>query len=229
MGYSFHLRDLCGGLVSKMTKNQMALNFPINTDFSAENFMQNSGNKNALQAINNLQNNGDVVVIYGEAGTGKSHLVAMWQKMVVAVNFKDITNFSNQITHIYAEDLETLSKPEQEQLFHSFNHVKSINGALLVSSKIPPAQLDILPDIKSRLLLGEQIEITLSAPQEMAILLAKLAYDRQLELSPEVINYLLKRCERSPKILKECIAKLDKLSLEQKRKITVHLAREALA
>lgn len=210
------------------TKNQMALNFPTKVDFSAENFMENSGNSQALKTIQTLENNGDIAVIYGEEGCGKSHLTSLWKDQVNASNINDIELFSPEITHIYAEDLDLLNAEQQEHLFHAFNHIKSVKGALLVTSNTPPAQMDLLADLKSRLLLGNQVEILLPTPQELTVLLSKWAWDRQLELSPEVIQYLLKRCERSPKVLENCIAKLDTLSLEQKRKITVPLAREAL-
>jgi DnaA regulatory inactivator Hda len=210
------------------TKNQMALNFPTKVDFSAENFMENSGNSKALQTIQSLENNGDIAVIYGKEGCGKSHLTSLWKNDVNAINLHEIDLFTPEITHVYVEDLDTLTSAQQEHLFHAFNHIKNVKGALLVTSHIPPAQLDLLADLKSRLLLGEQVEISLPNPQELTVLLSKWAYDRQLELSPEVIQYLLKRCERSPKVLEACIAKLDTLSLEQKRRITVPLAREAL-
>jgi DnaA regulatory inactivator Hda len=211
-----------------LTKNQMALDFPINTDFSAENFMETTGNRTALETIKNLNGGGEVAVIYGGEGCGKSHLTALWQEQVNAISVDDIELLSADITHIYAEDLHARSKAQQEALFHAFNHIKSVNGSLLVTSQAPTAQLGILADLKSRLLLGTQVEIELPTPQELAMLLAKWAWDRHLELSPEVVQYLLKRSERSPKMLEQSVAKLDKLSLEQKRKITIPLAREAL-
>lgn len=210
-----------------MVKNQLALEFPQDVDFSMENFMESKGNSLALHGITQLEGQGDVLVIYGEEGVGKSHLAAIWQNLTNARDVRTITSFVG-VTHIYADDLETFTAEEQEQLFHAFNHIKHVNGALLVTSHTPPAQMDLLPDLKSRLLTGQQIEIMPFNEHELSVLFAKWAFERQLELPQEVIQYLLKRCERSPKVMENMLAKLDLLSLEQKRKITVPLAREAL-
>jgi len=56
----------------------------------------------------------------------------------------------------------------------------------------------------------------------------KLFDDRQVQVDPDLISYLLARMERSPAFVVRLVEQLDKLALERGKPITKRLAADAL-
>jgi chromosomal replication initiation ATPase DnaA len=156
-----------------------------------------------------------IVCLYGPTGVGKSALLELAKA---------------QAANVY-DDLDTLPEATQIQLFHVLERQRlgESTARIVVASSMPVAKLESLkPDVKSRLLLGEQIEIGYPTEPELRALLAHWAAGRQLLLPGAVADYVLARADRSPKSLKALLLKLDGLSLQEKRGITVALARQVL-
>jgi chromosomal replication initiation ATPase DnaA len=85
-----------------------------------------------------------------------------------------------------------------------------------------------LPDLRSRLLAAPSVAIGAPDDALLGAVLAKLFTDRQLQVSPEVIEWLLRRIERSFAGARGAVARLDAAALALKRPVTVLLAREVL-
>lgn len=200
---------------------------------SMDNFMVLPTNHEAFLAVQSFpQVIGDVLVVYGDKGLGKSHLLHIHQQRTMA-QFFDVewAQCSLDLTtekHVICDDLDKISEVDQEKLFHLYNHIKSFGGSLLVASNKPVSSLDILPDLKSRLLTAPQIEVQQPTQAHLEVLLVKMASDKQMFLDPKVIQYILKNCERTVVSLGEVLDRLDKFSLEEKRKITIPLAKQVL-
>lgn len=150
--------------------------------------------------------------VYGPEGAGKSHFLAMLKEQ--------------NPNWVVADDAENWCVEMQETLFHAFNAAVAGGNAIVVASRKPVAQLGLLADLKSRLLTGLQVEMTLPDDAELAALLQRWAEERQLVLPDAVATYVLARAERNPHVLAALVAKLDALSLEQKRAVTIPLAKE---
>lgn len=152
------------------------------------------------------------ICLYGPTGSGKSTLLKL---------------AAQKHPGLYvADNLESATPQTQEELFHTFN---SRGGkGLLVASAVPVAQLALLPDLKSRLLTGTQIEVELPNDEELHQLLMLWAQARQIVLPQAVADYVLLRAERNPAVLAALVTQLDALSLAQKRAVTVPLARQIL-
>ena len=206
---------------------QFVLGFPVPEDLSPESFVQLPCNTSALKAAQSLLP-GHVLVVYGAPKSGKSHLLNWWQKQAAAILFKPADHLPPDGSTVAVDGLNRLMAQEQEAFFHLFNHIKNTQGKLLVTTDVPTAQLDLLPDLKSRLLTADHVEITAPQEEDLHILLTKWAADRQISLSEDVLTYLLRHADRSPHSLLMLIQKLDTLSLAQKRKVTVPLVKEAL-
>lgn len=212
-------------------KNQMALDFPHYADYSAANFLEMKGNVDAFVAIKQFpQKEGEVLVIYGPKGCGKTHLLNIWndRKGDMVIDGDKLDEVPFNLRKVAIDDLQNANKKQQENLFYLFNHIVSTGGSLLVSSDTPVAQMDLMPEIQSRLLTAPQIEIKQPEEQGLQMLLVKWAHERQLHLEPAVLSFLLSRADRNIADLHDMVAKLDELSLEQKRKITIPLIKEAL-
>jgi chromosomal replication initiation ATPase DnaA len=103
-------------------------------------------------------------------------------------------------------------------------------GGLLVAARRPPAAWTVvLPDLDSRLRAVLAIEIGLPDDALLGAVLVKHFADRQLRVAPEVIAYLLTHMERSFAAAAEMAARLDVVSLRERRAVTVALARQLVS
>jgi len=189
---------------------QLLLDITALPRFHASRWLTTTGTQKAEAALEALLDGGTkCVCLYGPAGGGKSHLLALAASRGAIVGDK----------------LELLVEEEQERLFHA------LNGKLpvMVASGMPVAQLtNILPDLKSRLLTGLQIEVLPPDDEDLRTMLKHWADVMQLSLPDAVVEYVLVRAGRSTHELAALMARLDALSLEQKRAVTVPLARAVL-
>lgn len=174
-----------------------------------------------------------VVVLVGPAGSGKTHLSRAWQDMTAAV--------SPQPGHLAAAALDLAERGpvliddadatpiDETGLFHLINAVRSSGTHLLMTANTSPASWPItLPDLASRLKAAAVVEV--GAPDDMLLegVLTKLFADRQVEVDPSVVQYLVKRMERSLESAGRLVAELDRLALARKSRITRALAAEAV-
>lgn len=189
---------------------QLVLDLPQGADFSAKAWLSTRGTEEAELALEQVGER--CVCVYGPEGAGKSHLLAM----TVARNSRVLA----------VDNVDELDAAAQEMLFHEFNNRGGRN--LVVSSRLPVAQLSLLADVKSRLLTGAQVEMRLPEDDELVWLLEKWAASRQLVLPKAVVDFLLVRADRNPKRLLPLVTALDRLSLEEKRAVTVPLAKRVL-
>lgn len=197
---------------------QLTLAFPHKPDYSAAAWQPTAGTAAAVTALKlhtpTATKSSPVVALYGAPASGKTHLLSLW--------------LSQNPTGHTADDLQNLAESAQITLFHLFNRLKTEGGALVVASTQPIASLNLLPDLKSRLLTGPQLELQPPNDTELLELLNKWASDRQLFLPPNVTDYLLTHAERSAASLHYAIQALDTLSLEAKRGITIPMVKKLL-
>jgi len=185
---------------------QLLLDITALPRYHASRWLTTEGTREAEEA---LRGSHPCVCLYGPPGGGKSHLLALAASQGAVVGDK----------------LEELGEEGQERLFHALN----AKVPVVVASSLPVAQLDnLLPDLKSRLLTGMQIEVRPPSDDDLKALLKHWAEVMQLTLPDAVADYILTRAARSTHELASLMARLDALSLEQKRAVTVPLARAVL-
>lgn len=173
-------------------------------------------------------------VIIGEPGSGKSLLAQHWataaSAKVLASPLESQMAAINELQNSVLVEMPGLGIPaEDAALFHLYNHCASTGLSLLVTLPQPIAAYEkVLPDLRSRLqaaMIG-----VLKQPDDMMVLqlLAKQFSERQLRVKPDVLEFLALRVARSYNAIGECVKRIDALSLEQKRNITIPLVRELL-
>ena len=114
-------------------------------------------------------------------------------------------------------------------LFHLYNAVKESGATMMMTSCVPPSELDfVLPDLSSRLRAAQTVRINPPDDTLLSAVLVKLFADRQLKVSTDVIRYLVPRMERSLDAAVKLVADADKLALSEKKAITVPLVRQIL-
>jgi chromosomal replication initiation ATPase DnaA len=126
--------------------------------------------------------------------------------------------------------IDNADRHNEEALFHAWNAAQADRKPLLLVADTPPAHWSIrLPDLRSRLLATPQAII--GDPDTILIggLIEKLLIARGLNAPSEVIRYLVPRIERSYVAVARVIDAIDELALERRQRITVPIARMALA
>lgn len=170
---------------------------------------------------------GRVMALCGPAGSGKSRLAALWAERVGAVGL-------NGAEAAHVDPLELEGRPvlldiaqdaEDEALFHLINLAQADGGALLLVSRPSPRLWKAaLPDLRSRL--DAMRVVAIEAPDDpvlAAILRARFA-ERAMTPGDDVIDYLVRRIDRSAEAAEDIVSRMDALH----RPVTRALARQAL-
>lgn len=177
-----------------------------------------------------------VAILVGPAGSGKSHLAAVWQHMVGA----DLIQSQDLTTAIVAERnahnagsvvLENCDgQIHEDAVFHLINDARDREFSILLTAKQAPAYWSaVLPDLKSRLAAAARADI--QAPDDIvlsAVLVKQLA-DRGLSISPRVLSYVMPRIERSFEAVRALVMTIDTQTLAQKRPLTIPLVKQIMS
>jgi DnaA family protein len=175
------------------------------------------------------------IVLWGAAGSGKSHLlraaVAAAQiagrSGAYASRAEDLPG--DPLPSLVAVDAVDAADPSaQARLFTLYNQLREQRGHLLVAASVPPARMTLRDDLRTRLGWGLVYEVRPLADADKAAALAAYARQRGFRLSDEVIGYLLAHGRRDMPSLVATLAALDRHSLALKRPVTVPLLREWL-
>lgn len=203
-------------------------------DFS--NFLPGR-NAEAVATLQSLAGGGAgeaLIYLWGEAGSGKSHLL---QACVSAATARGVSarylgpgaELPEELPSLLAVDAaEALSPEAQVALFNLINCAREGEGCLVVAGDRAPAQLPLRPDLTTRLGWGLVFALSgLDRAERTAALQARAAA-RGLQLPNEVVNYMLTHCRRDLPGLLATVDALDEYSLSRKRPVTLPLLREML-
>jgi chromosomal replication initiation ATPase DnaA len=171
--------------------------------------------------------------ISGEKYSGKTHLTNIFLK-----KFKGIKIEAQLINDSFLKEiklheniiLENLDHNIDEKLFYTLlNIIESDNKYLIVTSKKSIVEIDFnLKDLKSRT--SNFLLYKIEKPDDeliFAILLKNLS-DRQISLDKKLIDYIIKRIDRSYGKIFELIYKIDEMSLKKKKSINLQMIKEVL-
>ena len=169
------------------------------------------------------------LLLWGEAGAGKTHLLrAVDGQYHDALDNADLAEVDAGPGLHAVDNVEALSGDGQIALFNLFNRQRAAGGRLLTSASAPPQQLRLREDLRTRLGSGLIYRLQPLHDDEMTAALNAQAQARGLRLPPEALAYLQARAPRDMRSLCAVLAALDRYSLEHKRAITLPLLREVL-
>jgi len=120
-------------------------------------------------------------------------------------------------------------RTSQESLLHLYNWTREQGGYLLFTAKSHPKNWNIsLADLSSRMLASHAVKIKSPDDDLLQALIIKQFVDRQINISKEVLHYLLPRVERSFDAIQKMVHDIDQLSLVEKKKITIAIVKRVL-
>lgn len=203
---------------------QLALDFPTRQAYGRSNFWVAPCNQEAIAWIDKYPDwPTHALVIYGEAGSGKTHLSAIFSDE--RIEAKDLTEeFMPQTQKVVVENLEGLK--DEKALFHLFNRMNEMNGGLLMTARKIPNFL--LPDLQSRIGMTPKAEIKMPDDDTLMSICAKMFADKQAIVEPPVLMYIITRVPRSFDAVRKVVNTADELSLAQGRRITTYLVKDAI-
>ncbi len=170
------------------------------------------------------------LVLYGPKGSGKTHLAHIWAQRAGAVFIAEPNLEAGD--RLVLEDAERLmgNAAAEEMLFHLLNQTKANGGSLLLTAQHAPVRWNVqLPDLRSRLLALPTAHIDQPDDAALTAVIGKLFADRQIRVTADVVDYLVRRIERSFASAHAAVAACDAAALATGKAITLPLVREVLA
>ena len=214
--------------------NQQIIKFNYENSFKNEDFYVSKSNEHILSQLNKWPKwEKNFLNIRGENYSGKTHLINIFLKKFNGIKFEARLFNNNNLKEVRLYQnivLENISKDIDEKLIYTlFNIVEQDNKYLIVTSteSIVNIRFD-LNDLVSRSknFLLQSIE----KPDDELIfaLLLKNFSDRQISLEKKLIDYIIKRIDRSYGKIFEFIYKIDEVSLKKKKSIDIKIIKEVL-
>ena len=206
---------------------QLLLDLPVGVAFDDGAFLPAAANAHARAWIERWPDwPQHRLALAGPAGSGKSHLGAIWARAAGAVIIAGPDLDAPPDRAVVIDDAANAS---ERALLHTLNHAVENGQSVLLVARTPPARWCVqLPDLASRL--ATVVVASLDPPDQalLAAVLVKHAADRQLAVPPAVISYLAARIERSFDAAAVVIAALDHAAVARRRRVSLALARAVL-
>ena len=215
---------------------QLALDLPHADGDRLIDFMPATPNHAALEAVLCWPDwPVRACLLIGPPACGKTHLARVWVERAQAVFLRGQDLWRPGAPRgrrgagwaCVVDDAD--EGAQEEELFHLWNLVVGGGGSLLLTATRPVAAWGVqLPDLRSRLLTAWPVRIELPDDGLLQALLVKQLADRQIRIDLEVVEFLVRRMERSFAAARLLVRELDRASLRARRPVTMPLARAVL-
>ena len=214
--------------------NQLLLDFDYKQNFREDDFYVGNSNFYPYELINKWPKwEKNFLNINGEKSSGKTHLANIFLKKFNGIRIKSNLLSDENLKAIKPHQnivLEDLCLDVNEKLIYTlFNIIDHDNKFLIITSLEPITELKFrLEDLKSRTKNCLLAKIENPDDELMFGLILKNLSDRQITLDKKLIDFIIKRVERSYGKIFEFIYKIDKISLKKKKSIDFKIINEAL-
>ena len=181
---------------------------------SLQNFVAGR-NAEAIASINaalSQQNQPKFIYLWGETGSGKSHLLSACKAIEAWV----------------VDDVHFLDNDAQIGLFNTYNQLKEAGSILITAGLHAPTQMGLRDDLATRLAWGLVYQLHPLNDDEKATALKQHAKERGMKLPDEVTDYCLRYLRRDLATLMATLDALDEWSLTTQKPITLPMLRKLL-
>jgi len=214
--------------------NQKILKFDYDKTFQVDDFYISKSNEHILKFFDKWPKwEKNFLNIIGEEYSGKTHLIKIFLKknLGMRIDADLLDNEKLKEAKLYQNIvLENFDKNIDEKLAYTFfNFIEQENKYLIVTSKIPIVNIHFdLDDLRSRCRNFILQEIDKPDDELIFALIVKNLSDRQISLDKKLINYIVKRIDRSYSKIFDLIYKIDQRSLKKKRSIDLKIIKEVM-
>ena len=167
------------------------------------------------------------VYLWGPAGSGKSHLLhALLQQR--QQRGEQVGSFDANWTVVAVDRCDQLDAARQQAAFALFVLAAEAGVQWLAAGRVPPVDLPLRDDLRTRLAWGHVFALQPAADHEVRAALRREADRRGIFLADEVIDYVLRRAARDLGSLMRLLDRIDRFALVQQRAVTLPLLRRML-
>ena len=214
--------------------NQLILDFDYEQNFKDQDFYVSKSNEYVFKLLNNWPKWGkNFINLIGEKYSGKTHLANIFLDKFKGIKI-EASNIDNSfLKKIKAYEniiIENFDAQIDEKLFYTLlNIIDQDNKYLIVTSEKPiVSYLFKLDDLNSRS--KNFLLSTINKPEDdlMFALILKNLSDRQISIDKKLIDFIIKRIDRSYGKIFDFIYKIDDISLKRKKPIDFKIIKEAL-
>lgn len=231
----------------------------LNPDYSFSNFIEGECNRLARSAGIAVGNNPggtafNPLMIYGDSGLGKTHLVQAIgilvkekhpDKTVLYVNANKFqtqfvesirNNNKNDFLHFYQmidvliiDDVHEFAGKEktQDTFFHIFNHLHQSGKQLVLTCDKPPVELQGMEQrLLSRFKWGLLADLQKPDYETRLAILRKKAYNDGIELPDDIFEFLAENISSNVRELESGLISLYAQSTLNRKEVTLDLARQ---
>lgn len=221
-----------------MANRQLPLDFNVVKTYFSKDFVVSQSNKEAYDTVMNWPKwpvHG--LILYGDDKVGKTHLSHIFRHRAKAVflqeeNLQNLDQFSRFIykgSAFILDDAPRFIDQYQTQLFHFCNILKEKEGYALWTANSPSRRWGIqLRDLSSRLSVFPAIKIFQPEDALLEAILVKKTSELQIDIDQAVFSFILTHTERSAAFLISFLERINRVSLVQKRKVTIPLVKEVM-
>jgi chromosomal replication initiator protein len=193
----------------------------LNKEYTFDNFITFDdnliANKLFLEIVENIKSSFNPIYIFGIKASGKTHLLnalaneltkknikvffananTFTKHVVDAIRFGKMQEFRDEYRNIdvlIIDDIHILSNKNatQEEFFHTFNTLHTLNKTIILSSNLPSSKLNgIEPRLISRFDWGISLEVKRLDKDGLKKAIDKNLLSLNLNLSSEIKNFLL--------------------------------------
>ena len=214
--------------------NQLILNFDYDQNFKDQDFYVSKSNEFAFKLLNSWPKwEKNFVNLIGEKFSGKTHLINIFLK-----KFKGIKIEANEIDNEFLKKIKVFEniiienlndKIDENLLFTLLNIIDQDNKYIILTSKNPIVNYTFkLNDLNSRSKNFLLCNIEKPGDDLMFALILKNLSDRQISIDKKLVDFIIKRIDRSYGKIFDFIYKIDKISLKRKKPIDFKIIKEAL-
>ena len=214
--------------------NQLIIKFNYEQNFKDDDFYVSKSNQHIFALLNKWPKwEKNFLNISGDKFSGKTHLINIFLKKFNGIKFNSNSINNDDLEKIKTFQnvvLEDLDNKIDERLIYSLLNLIDLNNKfIIVTSSKPIVDIDFsLNDLKSRTknFLLQHIQ----KPDDDLIfaLILKNLSDRQISLDKKLVDYIIKRIDRSYSKISDFIYKIDELSLKKKKSIDFKIIKEVL-
>lgn len=175
--------------------------------------------------------------LWGDSGSGRTHLLKAVRESLreqgatagwLDPSITEPPEFDERWAVVLMDDVHLYSAVQQHAAFAWFVQAQTVQRGVLAAGALPPADLKLREDLRTRLGWGHVFHLhVLSEPERRAVL-RQAADARGVFLGDDVMDFILSRFSRDLGSLMQLLDHLDAYALQTKRAISIPLIRSML-
>ena len=214
---------------------QLIFKFPFSKKYFEQDFFVSSNNFSAFKLIEEWPTwPGKWLNIFGESGSGKTHLAKILEKKINNTKLIDAKDIDNEVVQEMVNFdcliIDSFKNDIDEKLLYSIlNQSKRFENYVLIISTFSIKETKFeLNDLQSRMNSFLYFGIELPTDDLLKVIISKTLSEKQININPKILDFILNNVERSYDKMFKFLKDLDELSLSTGKSININLIKKAL-